>query len=166
MADAPVSVSLAPPRSVAGIGAFAGGAGLPAALRAELGADLPAPSRCVQAGGVAVSCLAPGRFLASGGRAADLPARLARSLAALAAVTDQSDMWAVFAVSGEAVRDVLARVVPLDLDPRVFREGDLALTRAGHLNVRLWRLGATGYEIAVERSFAPDLHHALQDAGT
>ena len=164
MADAPVSVSLAPPRSVAGIAGFAGGAGLQDALRAELGADLPAPSRCVQAGGVAVSCLAPGRFLASGGRDADLPSRLARNLAGLGAVTDQSDMWAVFALSGEAVRDVLARVVPIDLDPRQFREGHLALTRAGHLNVRLWRLATDGYEITVERSFAPDLHHALQHA--
>ncbi len=162
MADAGVTIGEAPPGSLAGIAAFRDRARLMAALRAAFGVDVPVTSRYVQAGGVALSCLAPGRFLASGARDADLPARLARSLAGLAAVTDQSDMWAVFVVSGASVREVLAKVVPVDLGDDQFRTGDVALTRAGHLDVRLWRMTEHSYEISTTRSFGTDLRHLLR----
>ncbi len=162
MPDSGITVEEAPPRSVAGIGAFRDQAGVLAALRAEFGADVPVACRSVRAGGVALSCLAPGRFLASGAREAGLPGRLADRLAGLAAITDQSDMWAVFVVSGAAAREVLARVVPVDIGDEQFRQGHVALTRAGHVDVRLWRSEGQTYEIAATRSFAPDLLHALR----
>jgi len=157
----PVSIIPVAPRSVAGIGAFRDRERFLAALQSELGIDIPTTPRFVQAGGVTLSCLAPGRYLASADRGADLPARFAKCLAGLAALTDQSDLWEIFSLSGATIRETLARLVPIDLSPAKFRIGDLALTRAGHLDVRLWRVADQSYELAVARSYAADLRAAL-----
>jgi sarcosine oxidase subunit gamma len=98
----------------------------------------------------------------SGDREAGLPARLVRVLEGLAGVTDQSDLWACFVVSGGSVREVLSRVVPVDIRSAQFRVGALASTRAGHLDVLLLRTGEDRFEIAVARSYAQDLRHLLQ----
>ena len=151
------------PRSIAGIASFRDQHRMHAALQAELRAALPTKASFVQAGDVTLACLAPARFVATGPADANLPARLANVLDGLAAITDQSDMWAAWRVSGAGVRDWLARVVPVDLAADVFQVGDLALTRAGHLDVRVWRVGPDAYEIAVTRSVAKDLLHALEE---
>ena len=46
--------------------------------------------------------------------------------------------------------------------PACLRVGDLALTRAGHLNVRLWRCADLDYELAVTRSYADYFHSVLE----
>ncbi len=153
-----------PPRSVAGIASFRDQDRLHDALRTEFGATLPTKGGFVQAGTVTLACVAPTRFLAIGDSGANLPARLAKTLDGLAAVTDQSDMWATWLVSGTDVRECLARVVPIDLAAEVFQVGDLALTRAGHLDVRICRVGSDVYEVAVTRSVAADLLYALEQA--
>jgi sarcosine oxidase subunit gamma len=155
-------VRTASPRSIAAISLFADRARGIAALQTVLGADIPTTPRCVQNGAVTLACLAPGRFVAIGVRDADLPSRLARSLHGLAAITDQSDMWETLIVSGPTARDRLARVVPIDLGEDAFAVDDLALTRAGHLDVRLWRCGAETYEISVTRSLGEDLRYAVR----
>ncbi len=157
-------ITRVPPRSIAGIASFREQDRLHAALRSAFGAAPPTKASFVQAGAVTLACIAPTRFLASADNGANLPARFAKTLEGLAAITDQSDMWATWHVSGGGVRDCLARVVPIDLTPDVFRIGDLALTRAGHLEVRVCRVGLDDYEIAVTRSVAADLLHALEEA--
>jgi sarcosine oxidase subunit gamma len=159
--DAGVTITLAAPSSAAGIAAFRDQGRLLAALQAEFGADIPSTPRFVQTGALTLSCLAPTRYFATAPRNADLAARLSASLTGLAAVTDQSDLWACFAISGLRSRVTLARIVPIDLTPSKFRPGDLALTRAGHLDVRLWCVGEHSYEIAVARSYAEDLRYVL-----
>ncbi len=159
--DMGITITAAAPRSAAGIAGFRDRDRLVAALQAEFGADIPSTPRFVQADALTLSCLAPTRYFATAPRDTDLPARLAASLAGLAAVTDQSDLWACFVLAGPRSRETLARVVPVDLTPSKFRPGDLALTRAGHLDVRLWRLGEHSYEIAVARSYAEDLRYVL-----
>ena len=74
MSDSRITISVAPPRSVAGIGAFADRAALLTKMQEEFGIELPVTSGCVQSSGVSISCLAPGRFLASGARNTRLPA--------------------------------------------------------------------------------------------
>ena len=152
------------PRSIAGIAAFKDRDRFLAAMKSEFGLTMPVTPSTIQAGGVAISCLAPGRYMATADRGADLPARLANVLTGLAAITDQSDQWVTFVVSGEQSSDVLARLVPVDLGAAQFGVGVLALTRAGHLDVRLWRVAEQTYEIAVTRSMSDDLHHALEQA--
>ncbi len=153
-----------PPRSIAGIASFRDRDRLLAALHAALGAAPPDTARFVSAGAATLACIAPARYLAWGAADANLPAHLARTLDGLAAITDQSDMWASWRVSGADVRECLARVVPIDLAPDIFQVGDLALTRAGHLDVRVCRVDSEAYEVAATRSVAADLLHVLEQA--
>ena len=157
-----VAIEAAPSRSVAGIGAFGDPSAVLAALHGEFGVAVPASIGFAEAGALRLSRLGPSQFLASGNRDADLPGRLARVLDGVGAVTDQSDLWICFVASGGFVREVLGRVVPVDLRPAQFPVGGLALTRAGHLDVRLFRTGEMQFEIAAARSYAEDLRHVLQ----
>ena len=81
-----------------------------------------------------------------------------------AAVTDQSDAWAVVSVQGDAAEDVLARLVPVDLRVRHFAEGDVAKTMLAHLAVTIVRTGADSFEIMAMRSMGRTLVHDLETA--
>jgi methylglutamate dehydrogenase subunit D len=99
----------------------------------------------------------PGRWLAgtSAQTGASLEAMLRTELSGVASVINQTDGRCVFHISGPSVREVLAKGVPIDLDPRVFSPGDTALTLVGHINVHFWQVDRTPtYEFAVPRSFA------------
>jgi sarcosine oxidase subunit gamma len=157
-----VQIGLLPPQSIAGIGAFRDQSALHEILRREFWLSAPEGAAFVEAGAARLSRLGPSRYLVSGERAADLPGRLAGLLDGAAAVTDQSDLWAYFALSGEGVQNVLSRVVPVDLHAASFAVGGLALTRAGHLDVRVFRTDTLRFEIAVARSCAEDLRHLLK----
>jgi sarcosine oxidase subunit gamma len=72
-------------------------------------------------------------------------------LAGLAAVTDQSDAWCGLALSGPAAPEVLARLVPLDLDPAAFTPGAAARSLLRH--VPLLIVAGDGFELFVPRSY-------------
>lgn len=82
----------------------------------------------------------------------------------MAAVTDQSDAWAVVEIVGAGVDDVLARLVPVDLRPQVFKKNHVAKTMLGHLSVIMTRTGPQAFEIMVMRSMAKTLVHDLDVA--
>ncbi|MEI9963328.1 MAG: sarcosine oxidase subunit gamma family protein [Caulobacteraceae bacterium] len=84
-------------------------------------------------------------------------------LAGLAAVCDQGDAYAVFAVTGPAARRVLAKGVPVDIDPAVFGLDSSAATLVAHMGVNLWRAD-DGFRIAVFRSYAESFRHWLEGA--
>jgi sarcosine oxidase subunit gamma len=149
------------PRSIAGIGAYR--APLLAALKAELGLTPPTTQNFVQSAGITLSCLSPTRYLATGASGANLPARLATALENLAAITDQSDLWHYFTLTGPGASEALTRLVPIDLSAKAFPPGALAQTIAGHQNIRLWHLADQTYELATPRSYADDLRHDLQN---
>ena len=75
------------------------------------------------------------------------------ALAEVAAVTDQSDAWCGLGLAGAAAVAVLARLVPLDLDPAAFPEGAAARTLLRHVPLLLVRTGA-GFDLLVPRSYA------------
>jgi sarcosine oxidase subunit gamma len=81
-----------------------------------------------------------------------------------AAVTDQSDAWAVIQLSGAAAEDVLARLVPVDLRVQVFKTNHVAKTMLGHMAVTISRTGTASFEIMVMRSMAKTLVHDLDVA--
>jgi methylglutamate dehydrogenase subunit D len=75
----------------------------------------------------------------------------------------------VLRVSGHKVRDALCKLVPVDLHPRTFRIGDVAVTVAAHIGATLWRLedeqnGNSVFEIAVYRSLADSFWSALSES--
>jgi heterotetrameric sarcosine oxidase gamma subunit len=81
-----------------------------------------------------------------------------------AAVTDQSDAWAAFLLSGRDAREVLSRLVPVDLRPEVFAVNAAARTLMGHMSCLLLRTGADEYLLMVFRSMAGTAAHELERA--
>ena len=78
-------------------------------------------------------------------------------------VTEQSDGLFLFSVAGPFAREILKRLVPIDLHEAAFAPEAVAITHAAHIGVRIWREG-DGFILACFRSFAPSLHHALVEA--
>jgi sarcosine oxidase subunit gamma len=130
---------------------------LAAAVHAAYGVDLPSGSSVATGVTVAFMGTAPRQWfavseaLANGALADDLTARLA----GLASITDQSDGRAVVRISGPCAREVLAKGLPIDLHPAVFRAGSAATSTISHMGAQVWQVDdAPTYDIAVFRGFA------------
>jgi sarcosine oxidase subunit gamma len=143
-------------------------------VRERFGIDLPAGPHRAAASEVAFAGTGPGTWLALAERedtrsGNDLAAKLTVDLAGLASVSDQSDGYALIRLTGDRVRDTLAKLVPIDVHPRTFEVGDVASTVASHIGVTLWRLpdesnsGAV-FEVIMFRSLARSFWHALREA--
>ncbi len=87
-----------------------------------------------------------------------------KSLARYAALTDQSDGWAVIRIDGAGAVDVLARLTPIDLRNSRFKRGHTARTELLHMMSSITRLGAQSYQVMVFRGFAQTLVHDLKTA--
>ena len=81
-----------------------------------------------------------------------------------AAVTDQSDGWAVLGVSGTGAVDALARWAPVDLRLSAFPVGRAMRTQLNHMNVVILRTGDYAFEIMVFRSMARTAWHEIEAA--
>lgn len=81
-----------------------------------------------------------------------------------AAVTDVSGGLCVLVLGGPAVREVLARCVPIDLDPRVFGPGRVASTVFAKTGATLGELGDGRIELICRRSFADYVLRFLANA--
>ncbi len=139
-------------------------------VAAHFGLALPDGARRVTAGATAAAGTGPGTWLLireTGGN--DWIPTVKSAVGNTASVADQSDAYAILRLSGPALRESLAKLVPLDLHPRSFRVGDVAATLAAQIGALLWRLedGAEGqptFELAVPRSLSSSLWHALSPA--
>jgi methylglutamate dehydrogenase subunit D len=85
----------------------------------------------------AVTGIAPGQWLVTRRTQPILTSELTSRLTNLGAVIDQSHSRIVLELSGANARDTLAKGVPIDLDPSVFKPGHAAQTAASHLNVQI-----------------------------
>lgn len=81
-----------------------------------------------------------------------------------AAITDQSDGWVTLILSGTAARDVLARLVSLDL--RGAASGQAARSALGHMPLILVTEGPETFRLLTFRSMARTAWHELTDAMT
>jgi len=80
---------------------------------------------------------------------------LAAKLQGLASVSDQSGGRTVLRIGGSRARDVLAKGLPIDLDPRAFHLGSAATSAISHIGVQLWQADDTrSYDIAIFRSLS------------
>ncbi len=80
-----------------------------------------------------------------------------------AAVTDQSDGWAGFALSGPGAEAVLARLIPLDLRATAFPVGTAARAALNHMSLILLRVGVDAFELYTFRSMARTAWHELAE---
>lgn len=129
------------------------------------GIELPTAPRWISGRDMMVLWNGPGQWLVRGGNSfSDLAASLA-GLASVASWIDQSHSRAVLRVGGSRARDALAKGFEIDLHPRAFRAGDVAMTQAAGVSAYLWQLDeAPTFEIAVPASFAGSVWHWLSDA--
>jgi sarcosine oxidase subunit gamma len=136
------------------------------AARLAFGVEPPQGPRWVAGGGIMLIGCGPDQWLAYRAAApAEGMERLLAPLTAHAAVVDQSHGRTILRVTGEKVREALAKGVTVDLHPRVFKPGDAAATLVSHLPVQLWQLDeAPTYEFAVARSLVLAFWHWLEAA--
>ena len=130
---------------------------LSAALEAAHGMTLPAPGRSTGQTGHRAIWFGRDMVLVAG--PAPDPA-----LAQHAALTDQSDAWAVVRLEGARAEDVLARLCPVDLRSQTFKRGHTARTELRHMMASITRIGANSFQIMVFRSLARTLVHDLKTA--
>ena len=135
------------------------------AAKCSFGVALPETPRRAAGKGVEFLWAGPGQWLALSREAmpaGEFEARLAAVFAGLASVAEQSDGRTVLRIGGPKARDLLAKGLPIDLHPRVFRPGDTALTVAALIGVQIWQVDEVPtYELAVFRGFARSFWHFL-----
>lgn len=134
------------------------------AISATYGAVLPDGAARVTGNGIAFVWAGPGQWLAIAERqdGRDLEMELRAHLAGIASVVDHSDGRVVVRISGPKARAVLAKGVPIDLHPRAFSPGSVAITHASHIGIILWQTDeAPTYEAAMFRSYADSFAHWL-----
>jgi sarcosine oxidase subunit gamma len=91
------------------------------------------------------------------------------SLSGLAAIAEQSDAYVPLCISGPHVREMLSKLLPIDLHKSVFTLTHVGATLAAHMNVIVWRDedrtdGAAVFIILVFRSFLGSFLHILQES--
>ncbi|CAO4183280.1 sarcosine oxidase subunit gamma [Methylorubrum aminovorans] len=139
-------------------------ADLRAILTERFGLSLPEAGAAHIEGERGLVWSAPGQWLSVAPSPRDLR-DLPEALRGVAAVTDQSDSRALVRISGPQARAMLAKGVAVDLHPRAFGPGQVAVTSIAHIGVQLWQRDAEPtYEIAVARSFAGSFWHWLEHA--
>lgn len=131
--------------------------GLKAYVRDYYGVALPEGSTAASGEDVTFIGTGPGQWFAVSTTLAneDLAADLATKLKGLASVADQSSGRGVLRLSGQRARDVLAKGLAIDFDPRVFSAGSAATSTLSHMGVLVWREGAAeSFDIVLFRSVA------------
>lgn len=142
-------VSIAPLRGRAG------------AVAEALGAPLPEPGR--------TAVLRDGHELIWAGldlwflRGPGAVSRIAGPLAEVAALTDQSDAWSALILDGARAREVLARLVPIDLARAAFPSGSVARTELRHM-MCMMIARERGFEALIMRSFVTSAVHEIATA--
>ncbi len=122
------------------------------ALKA-MGLAVPAPGATVTKGEAEIVWTSRGQAFLIGPDPAPL--------AGAAALTDQSDGWAAFALSGAGAVEVLARLVPIDCG--AMAPGTTARTLLVHMGLILTRR-TEGFRLMVFRSMARSAWHEVHDA--
>jgi sarcosine oxidase subunit gamma len=148
-----VTLAEADPGPITSIAPYPGGARAVAKGLKALGLTFPAPNSFVEKKGA--------RIVWTGREQAFLMG-VAPPVLEGAAVTDQSDGWAVLALSGAAAVDVLARLVPVDLRLGACPAGTALRTQLNHMNAIILRTGDYAFEILVFRSMARTAWHELE----
>lgn len=130
---------------------------------AEIGSELlpvalPGANRGIGDDGLRAIWIGPDRWLLVGDRTSSEEFdAIGRVPSDVAAVTDLSDARVCFRLFGDAVRRVLAKGCPLDLDPGSFAADDTAQSVLGLIRVLLDCRGAEAFDVFVARSYARSL---------
>jgi sarcosine oxidase subunit gamma len=126
-------------------------------VRKVYGVDLPERSIVGHGPDVSFIGTGPGQWLAMSETLANeaLAGELGLRLQGCASVADQSGGRTVIRISGPHARAVLAKGLPIDLDPRVFPSDGAVTSVISLMGVQLWQAGDTpAYDLAIFRSLS------------
>ena len=77
---------------------------------------------------------------------------------------DVSDARAMFGLSGEAVREVIAKLCPVDIAPGMFGPGEIRRTRMAQVPAAIWMPAEGQMRVVCFRSVARYVFDLLKDA--
>jgi len=127
------------------------------AVRAVIGADLPARRQIVAEGARACAWMSPDELLLMLPRG-DVPAAMGQLAQMLAGVhhlaADVSDARAVLRVSGPLAREVLAKLTPADVSPQALPVGEMRRTRLAQVAAAVRVIAEGEIEVICFRSVA------------
>lgn len=135
------------------------------AATALFGCDLPGPGQSVHSGDWGIIWTGPDQWFVEAPFATheNIAARLKAAFGQAASVTEQSDAWGPFDISGDGVLEVLKRLVPVDT--AAMASGAATRTIAEHIGCHvICRAAGQHFTLMGARSFATSLHHALMAA--
>ena len=139
-------------------------AGLSPDFEARLAAVVGTPPEKVQQaqvnGAHTLFRIGPAQFWIVGPETDDAPSRLEGQCA----VTPLSSSRVRIALDGAPAREVLARLIPVDLHPSVFTPGTVALTGIHHTPVTVPCTGESSFDSSAMRTFALNVWEAVTDA--
>ena len=104
--------------------------------------------------------IGPAQFWIVGPETDDTAARLQGQCA----VTPLSSSRVRIALEGAPAREVLSKLMPVDVHPTVFTPGTVALTGIHHTPVTVHCTGENAFDIYVMRTFALNAWEAITDA--
>ena len=130
-----------------------------AAALQTFGTSPPATPAIATGGEFAFVWSGPAHWLALGPHATEpVEARLGAAFGTHASVFDQGGSRMLLELRGPRVRDVLAKGVSIDLHPRSFKTGNVAVTTASHLAVHLWQVADDPvYRLLIVRTYFDSL---------
>lgn len=168
-----VQISRAPATGMLVLRGDLGGPTLRQALDAATGLDVPGRREIVYGGDgeFGVAWMSPDELMVfTPPEAAQATcAQMADALAGQPAlVADMSDARIILAIEGSALRDVLAKLCPVDFAAQAFEPGTIRRTRAAQAAVALWFTGAGAARLICFRSLAgyvEDLLHMAAAPG-
>jgi sarcosine oxidase subunit gamma len=138
------------------------------AVESVTGCKPPAkPNTVARGNGYDVLWLGPDEWLVCSQQqqGATLEGKLTQALAGqFASAVDIGSGYTLLEISGEKVRDVIARGCPLDLHPRVFAPGQCAQSHYFKASIVLVPLSDDAYQLVVRRSFADYFCRIMLDA--
>lgn len=126
---------------------------------------VPGPGECKTAKGTDAFWTSPDMWMVTAPFATheDLAAQLKQRFKATASVTEQTDAWCCFDLTGTGVEDVMELLCPVPI--RTMVAGQVQRTSIDHLGCFVVHRGSTdGLRIFGPRSSAGSLHHALLTA--
>ena len=127
------------------------------ALRCAFGLELPAPGRADTAGDVVALWTQPDGWMLMAPRGAEgeLAQRVKAACGELGSVVDQTHGRSVVRVAGERAREVLARICRIDLHPRAFARGQVAVTPVAELPCLVFQPDdVPSFDLVVSSSYA------------
>lgn len=130
-------------------------------LAEHAGGGLPGPGAVRACEGGLVIWSGAGQYFLRGEAAGR--GTLLAALGGMAAVTDQGSAWTGLHLGGAGAAEVLARLVPVDLDRGVFPPGSVARTMLGHM-ICVLTAEEDGFGIGVMRSFTLTAVHEIEAA--